>query len=274
MEITKYRWFHKYRIIILIVFFLGLWISWYLLGNIYGVTLGFDMAAPDLGGNAQAIKQNLLGQLLTIDHFVSSTFRFSMILGPVLICANTLLFIWEKKGYLAFKLPRKNNYKGVIINTILIHAFINGTTFYFVYILFLSLGMLFNAAHMEIARTSFDFLFGRNFSIESPYFYYVLDGFIKFFVFGFVYSLFSNTIALVSSKSYVSVIIPIIYYFGFSVIFATGLQYMPLAPVYTQGFTSFVDMPLWMAFTPMIIPVVTSFFIIIWFLKRKEKYVD
>lgn len=269
-EIQKYRLFHRYRILILMIFFIGLWISWFFMGNIHAILTQNPIGIE----NIEEGRAMLLKQAFTIDIFASSTFRYTMILMPVLVCSMSLLFIWEKKGLFNFSFIRKEKPRKVIIKSLGIHAFVTGCAFYLIFIFFLTIGLLFNESTMTIPRKSFDFIVGYNYSQNNAYLYYVLDGFIKFFAFGFVYSLFSDSVSLLTSKDYLCIIIPVLYYFGMSVIFSSGLQVYALAPVYTQGFTSFENMPLWMAFTPLFVPLAFSVFAIIYSLRRHEKYVS
>lgn len=270
--LTKYRLFHKYRIGILLIFLMGLFISWFFTAGIYDATLGFNTSSPDIAHRIDEVRKIMLGQVLNYDNYVSGTFRYGMILTPIFICATSLIFIREKRGFFPYAILRGKSEKKLMLKTLLYYGLINGATFYFAYVIFCTVGLLFNSLIMQTPRLSFDFIFGEGFSQNQVYLYYLVEGIFKYFILGFVYTLFSCTIALITNKSYLSILIPIIYYFGASVAFASGFQVMLLAPVFTQGFSSYGDpVPIWGILMPMLVPFLISMGICLSVILRREK---
>jgi hypothetical protein len=136
-------------------------------------------------------------------------------------------------------------------------------------------------APYAIPRNTFDGIFGQGFSTNHTFLYYTVEGFYKYFIFSFVYSIFSCSIVLLSKKIYQSIIIPTCYFFGFTFLVnffsgASATNLIVLQPTYIQGFNAFInDSPnvstALLPLSSLIIPIITSLVLITIYIRGKEK---
>lgn len=283
--LDKYRILNKYRIIVSCVFLIGMVLTWFFYGGIYSLTLGFDYSAPDLL-DPVAAQQSMLAELLTYDNYLD-LLNFTSTVFPILIFSLSVLIYVEKNGLFIYKYSRNQNQKKVVISTLIKHALYTATVFFTIYIIYMSVGYIFLGDNLSmindgvttspIPKNIFDGLFGNNFSDEHVFLYYLAEGFYKYFVFSFVYSLFSCSIALLSNKIYQSTVISACYFFGvtFFMNFLSPSAFpnkTMLQPTYAQGFDSFVyENPTALsALTPLIsliFPILISVILIIIYTK-------
>jgi len=165
-ELTKYRLFNRYRIIVTVAFISGLFVTWFFASGLYEATLGFNANAEDIQGSAKEVQTFLIYQLLDLDTYVSSTFNYISCIVPILVTVLTILFIKEKNSLFINLYVRHNKRRTVLIQTMLSHSVLNGLTIYLGFIIFLLVGLVINKVPVSFNRDGLDWLFGENFSIR------------------------------------------------------------------------------------------------------------
>ena len=98
--------------------------------------------------------------------------------------------------------------------------FLSYLTFSFI-CLFISKG----ARNLSISRELFLDLLGDRFYYNHTYIYYLLEGFIRFYIVPFIYSMFSCALSLMYNNKKQVFFAPIVYYFGLT-LFSLALQYI------------------------------------------------
>lgn len=270
--LIKHRILNKYNFFVLIIILVSLFATWFIT-VIYQYTFGFDIHAEDLGGNGREIQKSLLKQVLNLPMYMGSSMNASSFLLPILVPVLSVPFIREKKGLFIYRFLRNQQQSKVIVKTILSYALCTGAVFYLAYLLFLITGAIFNTQESTVDNTIFNTFFGVHFYSNHMILYYLLEGFITFFIFSFVYSLFACSIALITHKTHYSIIIPIVYYFFFSILFVLGFNLQLLAPTYTIGFSAFHGFPFYYIFTPLITPLIISVVITAYALTKHERII-
>lgn len=258
-QITQYRVFHKYRLLAGLLFLAGLLIAWFFLSGLYNFTIGFDKTSPEYLYYGRQMQQELIASTLEdYDLFVTSTYDFTTIMTPVFAAALSIQFIKEKKGLFPYSFTRRGKKLPILAKSLLSSALLTAAVLFLAYVLFCCVGLLFrNPATDGVygQRTVFNFLFGSNFYARHIFIYFLLEGFVKFFIFPFVYSLFACCVAFWTDKTYYCLVVPVVYYFFFSIVFGAGLGVQPLAPTFTMGFSSYGITQPFTALLPLVIPM-------------------
>jgi len=237
----------------------------------FDYTLNFHLRPEELEF-ANTMQKDLISSISKLDDYVSATYTFTVTLLPLFVSALSLVYVFEKKGYFHFKHIRENKYKKILIKDILCHALLNSITIYLAYLIFLFVGIAFNRFESDVDRPLLNYIFGRGFYFSNMVLYHIIDGFIRFFIFTFVYSVFSFSISLCSTKYYYSMLSPIVYYFFTSIIFGIGFKYQFLSPTFTQGFPSYgSNLTIGEVLTPLLIPFIFSIGVVVYSCIRNEK---
>ncbi|MCB2356554.1 hypothetical protein [Clostridium estertheticum] len=270
-KLTKYRIFNKYRVWTLLIFVLGFFLSWFFSSHLYELIFKFNFNAPDVIGHGIEDQKFLINILLNFDDYVSSTFEYTTFLMPVFVCLLSIIYIKEKKGLLLYKYIRTQKLKKTLLNSIFTHSLYNAFTLYLGFVIFLVIGLIINKNPVITDRTFLNSYFGNGFYFNHPVAYFLIEGIIKFFIFTFVYSIFTFSISLVTNKMRYCIIIPIVFYLFTSIIFGAGMNIQELTPAFTQGFSSYVSINPLRVFIPLIIPILISVFLTIYHITRSER---
>lgn len=244
--ITRYRLFNRFRLVILGILFLSMILTYLLQSGVFKLLFFFNTEAPDIAGRVEEVRSFLIHQVLTMDRWVTSAFSVLIVLLPVLACASVYLFIKEKRGMFCYRFARKQLYNTVVLSSVLVSTFICSVSFYLVYFLYCLVG------------------------------FFVIGGFVSVFLLSFVYSLFACSLALVMRKTYQAIMIPILYFFGMSQLFAvlsTAIHPMliVLQPIFTLNFFAYGNaVPIWEFLVSLVPPLLISAGIIIYVMNRKE----
>lgn len=259
-QLTRYRVFHKYRLLAGLLFLAGLFIAWFFLSGLYDFTIGFDKTSPEYLYYGPQMQRDLIASTVEdYDLFVTSSYEFTIIMTPVFAAALSLLFIREKSGLFPYSFTRRKKRLPVLAGSLFSHALLTAAVLFLAYVLFCCVGLLFRNPATDGAygqRTVFNLLFGSNFYARHIFLYFLLEGFVKFFILPFVYSLFACCVAFWTDKTYYCLVVPVVYYFFCSIVFGAGLGFQPLAPTFTMGFSSYGITQPFTALLPLVIPVV------------------
>lgn len=220
--------FEKNRLFIMAIFTIGFILTFLFCNNMM-------FLKTILEGNI-----NYLVSELNYDSYMSVSFGYGSTILPIIVSSFVISFVHEIKELLAkATLYKTLNYRTIII-LLFKHASLGALSLYIAYIFYCILGLVFGQDE-NTSRVAFDFLLGVNFAQSNIFLYFIIEGFIKYFLFTFIYCLFSCSIALVAKKLVFTVIIPIVYYFGFSIIFGAILDIQILTPSYIHGFSSYMQ---------------------------------
>lgn len=181
----------------------------------------------------------------SFDNYPRIGYYIMQMVAPVIASISMLAFMEIKKDFI-YLYPRCKSYQSYMLRKMFQYILLACCVMYGSYLLFLFLGAAVLPTHHQVDRYLFIEWTGVNFSNEHPVLYYMLEGFLRYFVFIFVYSLFAVAISFLTNKLYLCTLIPL-FYFGFLAIAVgalerlvqviTGAQVRPnlmfLAPTYT-----------------------------------------
>lgn len=242
--LTKYRVLNFKRLIIVSLFLVGAFLSCFFLSGLYEVTLGFDFNASDIANNPYKMQQTLLEQVKRMDRYTDIN-MFTTTVFPILVFSTGLFFYREKVGVFPYLFLRKKSQIKEVGKAMFFHSLFSAVSFYLAYIVFMTIGYCYiGPVTGDVPRNLFDGIFGTGFSFQHIYSYYLLEGFYKYFVFSFIYSLFVCCIALLVRRQYLCMVVPICYYFGVNIVIGNnailGSILLPFQPAYTLGFNGMV----------------------------------
>lgn len=283
-DLWIYRIFNKYNLIafffILIVSF-SLWIIDSPVFENLPFTFDYEYEMTEYGftyEEAEEQRVECLNLFLSFDDYMSETSNTAIFLA-VLAPMAAMAFIAEKRGLFQFKFTRGKSYGSTIIKPMLINAFLAAAWIYFAYMIFATVGILINHPTSTLSRYDFDFIM-PGFYDKHMYWYYVLAGFVQYFIFSFVYCLAASSISLLTSKKYLSIAVPIAYVLGLNIFITSiwGIKYMPalefILPTNTIGLGPYVPElgnPLIVSLTPLLVPLIFVLGTLIYKIKGSER---
>ena len=145
-------------------------------------------------------------------------FSFMQILIPLLSSFITLPFLREKRMF-NFSYAREESYKKAVLKPMLRQLIIGCTVLFLGYMVFLTAGLIWGINPESAGgRVFMPEIFGSDFVHDNMFMFFVVDGFWKYFVFCFVYGLFSICISFYTKKDFLCLIIPTVYYLVFNII--------------------------------------------------------
>lgn len=253
-------------------------VTYLLQSGVFRLLFFFNTEAPDIAGRGEAVRGFLIAQVLTMDRWVTSAFNVLIVLLPILACASAYVFIKEKRGFFFYKFVRHQPYGAVVLSAALANAFICAVSFYLIYFLYCLLGFLVTEQKVAVDRPVLDFVFGTGFSQSEPFLFFIVGGFVSVFLLVLVYSLFACALSLVTRKAYQAMMLPVLYFFGMSQLFAvlsTVLRPMliVLQPIFTLNFFAYGNaVPVWEFLVALIPPMSASAGILVYVMCRKERH--
>lgn len=157
----------------------------------------------------------------TFDLFMVEGFKPMQFIMPVLVASSSLTFLYEKDGFLFhYFMKNKDTHKKSLIKRLIIHCIKISICIFTAYVLFWLIGLLLfpktnslnDSSYYEI-RETFSDIIGINFYLNYRYIFYLIEGILKCLPFSFIYGLFSMCIGLNTDKKYLSILIPVFFYF-------------------------------------------------------------
>jgi len=225
----------------------------------------------------QLIKYIFTGQIWLFDYIlIFGTGLFQVIL-PGIVSIAGLNFYGKLHTINKTTAYRKKNYANYIANDILLESLkISISVFsayiaYYLFALYLSGGQLSDYAGREL----FLDILGDDFYTKYPYFYYLLDGFVRFFMIPFIYSLYACAISLFANGKKQVFLASNAYYYGLTVV-AFGLYMLIgnnaiyLNPTVIMASGAYLDINTILLMSLHMIPIIISYFMI----KRHVNHVE
>lgn len=169
-------------------------------------------------------------------------FSYMQLMLPLLASFVMLPLLREKRMY-SYSYIREKCYSGAVLKPMLRQLLIGCTVLFLGYMVFLASGLLWEIDPMSIIVYSNDTgephctrvfmpeIFGEFFAAKNMFMFFVVDGFWKFFVFCFVYGLFSVSVSFYTRKDFMCLIVPTVYYIVLDLILS-GSGHSLYAPSY------------------------------------------
>ena len=272
--IFRQRFFNRYLILSACLLFITLFLSFALQTGYFKV-LFFFKPSPEF-----ETQEAYMTFHFSLDMYIENGVRYQQLIAPLIISFSALHFLTEKTGYFVNIYGRVKNYRTTVIKSVFCHAAASALYLFGAYLVFFLLGKVvaFGPIFENPVMHYMSDIFGPNFYEEHYSLFYLIDGFIKFGVFPFFYSIFCMSVAFVTEKKYLFVLLPTLYFFMMSVAMAAlpknifGFSNNYLAPAHVFAIQAAVYPPFYTAFTGLIIPLVIAVILITCRLKGREKF--
>lgn len=258
----------SFLLIILISFF-----SWFFLSQ-------YDLALFVWNPPNHLTRQEYLDLIFPFANYPVEGFSIMQLLLPVFSGMIVLPFFQIKKIF-SFAYTRTKSYKTMIVKIILKNLLIGCTYLFVAYLVFLCIGASFLPIREDVGapRELFTEILGKNFFYEHMFLFYVIDGFLKFFVFPLVYGLFAIAVSFLTNKEYVALLLPIAYFLVLDILISVLNAMVPidiffLSPAYTIMSNTRVYLNGFAILAPLLPPLVFSLGVICWKLCIKQKGSD
>lgn len=230
-QINKYRLTNKYLLVSMLALFLTLIISWFFQSGFFEIMFQLDYNAPDLGGlksitEISELRFEYLDQILTWERMIDSSMYYMSFFFPIFALLPTIGFLKERESYLNLGAAKFLSYKRETWKTCFKYGFIGGAG------ISLTMGVYFTAFTYFLSPAlddigGFDNIFSEGFYHNHPYVFFMFMAFSIYFAFGFVFALMGCGVALWTDKSYLVLLLPLIFYTVENYISATT-QFFPV----------------------------------------------
>ena len=272
----------KYILITLICFFLLLFDT--LLNNAivemsfkYLIQVSFrKMINQEFGNYFSYMYQLIKNNLGAFDYVIIYGTRLYQVYVAILSASGSLFFVDYLKTSSTIEMYRVENKRKFIINKVLFFAAKLGTSIFVSFLLFYILEFLISSTpewYTPLERELFVDWFGEEIYLNHMYFYYLIDGFIRFFFVPFVLCLFGNCIAILTKRNFDTFVSVNFFYFGFAVLsfpllrFSWGIYVSP-ATILCSG--AYVDCSTIGCFLIYIMSLISSVIMLSYITRRKE----
>lgn len=262
-RIDRLRIINKYTLISITLLFSSLVLSWFFASEIYYWLFIADFQnEPDLIGlNPRETVLQSLNQLRSWELYIDLATRYTIYFFPLFPLLPIIGFYNEKNGYLSYAYIRLKKFKKYMGITILKYSFISGLCVVIPYIIFFSVGNLLITDQLDNVG-NFLYIFGQSFYSDHPFLFYVILTTSIYFSIGFTFGMMGIAIAVWTEKSYLIIVIPMVYYIVIGNLAET--LHLPLLNI-MQSVMSFNTLySTFEVFVPLIIPLVISIGLIVY----------
>lgn len=251
MQLWKYRIFNKYYVFsffVVLISLFGIWMADSEIMKFLPFTYDYELMMETEGityEHAEESRVLILNEvILSFDNYMSIATNinsFLMILAPM----TGMIFFAEKNGLFQYKFTRGKGYLKTVLGSMMINALIIACWMYLAIFIYTTVGIKINNPTSTISRSGFEFIMPGFFD-KHMYLYYLLNGFVVYFLYTFTYCLFSCAVSFYTNKKYLAVIIPMVYTLGLSVTvgFIGSGQYIPIldfiSPISTLSFGAYM----------------------------------
>lgn len=211
---TRRLLLNKYILVSFFVLFLIMFLSWGIDSGVFGVIINFGSYDGPY----------TLGEYLSLisgfESYAELGYRFVQLIMPVFPVIIIIPFL-NDISTLPMVYPRAASYKKVIVPKIIKCLVVGCFALFLAFLCFLCIGLILLPAPQELGDYElFSEIFGKNFYEQHIEWFLVVQGFLRFFIFPFVYGLFGIAIAFLTPKKHLCLLIPVAYYTVLSLVVA------------------------------------------------------
>lgn len=174
-----------------------------------------------VGFNPLKVIINVLGEYnWKFDYIIIWGTNFFQTLIPIFASIAGFLFYRDFHSIYKNIIYRIKNYRSFIVKEISVKSLKISLSIFSAYISFFLIILIITKGELNntITRELFLDILGKEFYSDHTYLYYLLDGFVRFFLIPFIYSFFSCSISMFLKTKKQVLFAPILYYFGLSVV--------------------------------------------------------
>jgi hypothetical protein len=256
-RIDQLRFINKYTLISMPLLFSCLLLSWFFSSEMYYWLFIVDFQSePDLiGQDPKETVLTMLNQLRSWEAYIDFATRYTIYFFPIFSLLPIIQFYNEKNGYFSYATIRLKDFKKYMFTTIMKYSCISGLCVTVTYIVFFTIGNLFITDHLDYVG-NFAHIFGESFYNNHPFLFYLFMATTIYFTIGLTFGLMGIAVAVWTEKSYLIIVIPMVYYIVIGNLAETLhwplLNIMQSVVAYNTLFQTFE------IFVPLAIPLVLS----------------
>ena len=224
--------------------------------------------------------EKLMEMWFSLEDYMVEGYSLMQMIAPLFPILAILPFFGEKE-MLPLSLHRTQRPARFVWRKILKYCFWTSLFLYGVSLLYQVFGLFFVKIprHAGVSRELFNEILGKDFYSNHMFVYFMLESFVKFFVFGFAYALFAMSLSFLLKKRYQLVLVPLLYFDGLSIIVSLfnrfdGINLFFLAPNYVVMSNAAPSMGTWTVFMPLVPVVLFSVLVIRHKLKNGDDPTD
>ncbi|WP_062197955.1 hypothetical protein [Massilibacterium senegalense] len=256
-RIDRLRFINKYTLLSMLLLFSSLVLSWFFSSEIYYWLFIADFQnEPDLIGlDPRETVLKMLNQLRSWEAYIDFATRYTIYFFPIFPLLPIIQYYNEKNGYFNYASIRLKNFKKYMFTTILKYSCISGLCVTITYIVYFSIGNLLITEHLDYVG-NFAHIFGESFYNDHPFLFYLFMATTIYFAIGFTFGMMGIAVAEWTEKSYLIIVIPLVYYIVIGNLAETF--HLPLLNI-MQGVVAYNTLfQTYEIFVPLIIPLILS----------------
>lgn len=252
---TRFLLFNRYVISSCLLFIVISFLSWAIFSEYFSAVFIWDLTVLSVS-RAEYFKE-----IFPFFRYPVDGFALIQLILPVFSMMMIIPFLNSKEIF-QFIYTRKTSYKRVMMNNILKTVIIGAVALFLAYLVFLGIGLLLLSFSPDdnVTYGLFSDIFGYNLYQKNMVVYFILEGFLRYFVFTIIYGLFGIAVSFLTAKTYQALIIPVAYYAVLSIIIAVfeaafKIDLLFLAPTYTvvSGAREYTN--IFMVLAPLLLPL-------------------
>ncbi|WP_159649457.1 hypothetical protein [Erysipelothrix aquatica] len=208
-------------------------------------------------------------------YILDGTRMFQIVIIAFAIVA-ILMFFTNQKYLRKFEYSRECNIRKFELRKLLKYATFVSAAVYLGYVLYLVLGVAITniePIHPSPLKTIFLDYLGESFYWNHRILYYLIEGFLRFFIVPFIYSILGCALILISNKVSYSITVLVVFYFGLSVfnfvLPPMGVSYMAstlyflLSPSAVMSNSAYIA-PTIVMLLPLCLPIIISSILVLY----------
>jgi len=258
---NSYLLFNKYVVIASLLLIGISFLSWAIFSQYFSAVFLWDLSEMSV------TRAEYFAMIFTFDNYVMDGFSLLQLILPIFSMLVVIPFLNSKK-MLLFTYSRNESYNKVLITNIAKTVLVGATMLFLSYLVFLAIGLVLTSISDDPnGRELFSDILGPDFYNNHIILYFILEGFLKYFIFTIVYSLFAIAVSFLTSNNYYALIIPFAYYAVTAIIVAVissaiGVDLTFLSPTYTVLANARPYTSLLFVIIPLLPPLTFSIYVI------------
>ena|GEM_PF-5968277 len=258
---NSYLLFNKYVVIASLLLIGISFLSWAIFSQYFSAVFLWDLSEMSV------TRTEYFAMIFTFDNYVMDGFSLLQLILPIFSMLVVIPFLNSKK-MLLFTYSRNESYNKVLITNIAKTVLVGATMLFLSYLVFLAIGLVLTSISDDPnGRELFSDILGPDFYNNHIILYFILEGFLKYFIFTIVYSLFAIAVSFLTSNNYHAIIIPFAYYAVTAIIVAVissaiGVDLTFLSPTYTVLANARPYTSLLFVIIPLLPPLTFSIYVI------------
>lgn len=216
---TRHRLLNKYTLFVFVFVLIFLLVAWFFSSDTYRLIFKIPLEEIKEYTTTQS-KWEYFQFINELRSFIILGTRSLYMLMPLLSVFAAWHFQQEKDGYFPLAYGRVKHYPSFVLRSIGANLFCGCFAMFSAYVIYFVIGhLLFGGISMEYLPSQlFEDLLGYGFNASHPYLFHLIEAILVYFIVGGLYGLFSIVVSLYTSKKFLVVGIPAVYFYVMSLL--------------------------------------------------------